>query len=139
VIARTGQDWFHLPAFHSAEDRQSFTVEVRPGGVFRINRIGGWPPSGTLQSVRPDPLPETPEAVDELVPVPPELDPDSAAASGRNDLASLLLEEFGAALYPIASVASPFWRCYGLWGFEGMMTLAATRRRSNDRPCGAGT
>ena len=42
-------------------------------------------------------------------------------------MASQLLKEFGKDLYPICSVASPLTNTYDLWGFEGMMTMIATR------------
>ncbi len=41
VIARTGQDWFRLPRFYSREDRQNLSIEVRPEGVFRIDKRTG--------------------------------------------------------------------------------------------------
>ena len=139
VIARTGQDWFHLPPFYSREDRQNLSIEVRPEGVFRIDkrtgkeerltkpRIGGWPESGGLQSIRPHHPAETPDEIDALVPVPSGSPPNEIIADGRNDLASQLLKEFGGDLYPICSVASPLTNAYDLWGFEGMMTMIATR------------
>jgi len=31
-------------------------------------------------------------------------------------------------LFPISHVSSPLWNCYGLWGFEGLMTRIVERR-----------
>ncbi|HUS48412.1 MAG TPA: uroporphyrinogen decarboxylase family protein, partial [Phycisphaerae bacterium] len=37
------------------------------------------------------------------------------------------LEEFGTERTPLAHVSSPLWRCYSIWGFEGLMELLADR------------
>jgi uroporphyrinogen-III decarboxylase len=70
---------------------------------------------------------ETPDEIDNLVPVPSDSDPRIAVADGRDDLAAALLEELGVELYPVRHVGSPLWCTYQLWGFEGMMTMIATR------------
>ena len=63
VIAKTGQDWFVLPFFHSREYRKRLSIEVRRDGVFEIDKvtnhqrrltepqIAGWSKSGGLHSV----------------------------------------------------------------------------------------
>ena len=139
VIDRTGQDWFSLPTSSTREERQNLDIQDRPDGVFQIDKstgktapltrpeIGGWSPSGQLHSVRPHRPVETVEEIDALVPLPPEFDANAFRSAGRADLADLMLREFGADLYPLSSVGSPLWNCYGLWGFEGMMTMVATR------------
>jgi len=38
VIAKIGQDWFVLPDFYSLEERENLSIEVRPEGVFRLDR-----------------------------------------------------------------------------------------------------
>lgn len=147
VIAKTGQHWFRLPFSYSREDRQNLSIEVRSEGVFRIDRligkeerltepqIGGWSTSGEPQSIRPPALARTPDQIDELIPVPPDFDPNEIATDGRTDLASQLLKEFGDDLYPICHVSSPLWRCYDLWGFEGMMIMIATRPDLVEHAC----
>jgi len=139
VIARTGQDWFVLPAFYSRQQRQSLSIDIRANGVFQIDRhtgeeerlakpqVGGWSISGELHSVRPRHLAETLDEIDALISVPSGFDPNSAATDGSNDLAAELLKEFGEDLYPICHVSSPLWGTYNLWGFEGMMTMIAAR------------
>jgi len=138
AIARTGQDWFYLPSFYSREERQNISIEARYEGVFRKNRrtgreerlseprISGWSSSGEIHSVHPGPLAQTPDEIDRLIPPSPDFNP-RIIAEGRHDLAHQLLAEFGEDLYPICHVSSPLWNCYSLWGFEGMMTMIATR------------
>jgi len=138
VIAKTGQDWFVLPGFYSLEDRESIAIEARPEGVSRRDRrtgaeellaeprIGGWTALGEVESIRPTELAQTPQEINELIPVPATFDPARKTLNGQNDLAFALLREYGDYLFPIRHVSSPLWICYSLWGFEGMMTLIAT-------------
>lgn len=147
AIERTGQDWFELPACHSREEREVLIVEARRDGVALVNRatgqvqplreprVGGWAPEGGCQSVHVSRLPETPEEVDAAVPAPEPFDAKAFAEEGRGDLAHALLAEFGATHFPLRSVGSPLWGCYGLWGFEGMMMLVATRPDLVRRAC----
>ena len=139
VIAKIGQDWFVLPDFYSLEERENLSIEVRPEGVFRLDRrtdvverlaeprIGGWTALGGVESIRPKKLAMTPEEIAELMPIPAEFDPGHKTLNGQNDLAFALLREYGDYLFPIRHVSSPLWSCYSLWGFEGMMHLIATR------------
>lgn len=147
VMAKTRQDWFRLPFSYSREDRRNLSIEVRAQGVFRIDRrtgkeerliepqIGGWSTSGEPQSIRSPGLAQTPDQIDELIPIPPDFDPSKVATEGRRDLASQLLKGVGNDLYPICHVLSPLWRCYFLWGFEGMMTMIATRPELVEHAC----
>ena len=135
VIEKTGQDWFHLPAFYSQEERRDLSIEVRPEGVFRVHRrrgeevglreprISGWSASDGLQSIHPEHLAGTPDEIDGLISLPSTSVPDGSVG----DLAAEMLKEFGGALFPIHHVAAPLWSCYYLWGFEGLMTLIATQ------------
>jgi uroporphyrinogen-III decarboxylase len=68
----------------------------------------------------------TPEALEALIPVPAPFDRSRYIADGRADLAAQMLSTFGE-VYPFCHVPSPLWLCYGLWGFEGMMSMIATR------------
>ena len=135
AIEKTGQDWFYLPAFYSQQERRGLAIEVRPEGVFRVHRrsgeavelkeprIGGWSASDGLESLHPERLANTPDEIDELIPLPPASVPDGSTG----DLAAEMLRAFGRALFPIQHVAAPLWSCYYLWGFEGLMTLIASR------------
>ncbi|MFA6112041.1 MAG: uroporphyrinogen decarboxylase family protein, partial [Candidatus Latescibacterota bacterium] len=149
AIPRTGLDWFHLPQCPSREYRARYTVEEREGRVVRLDRvtgtarelsrprIGGWGGPG-LHSVHPESLAITAAAIEQSVPDPPERDPAEVRRDGRADLADLLLAELGGERYPLVHVASPLWRCYQLWGFEGMMTMVATRPDLVERVCHRG-
>lgn len=139
IIEKTGQDWFRLPYFYSSDEQKNLSIEVREKGIFRVDRrsgkevklskprIGGWLVSDKPQSVHPDYIAETPEEIDVLIPIPSEYSLDRIKLDGRDVLAAEMLSEFGQELYPICHVSSPLWCCYGLWGFEGMMTLVATK------------
>jgi uroporphyrinogen-III decarboxylase len=135
IIKQLGQDWLLLPEFYSRDERRDLIIEVRPAGVFRVNTstgeatklleppVGGLATSGPLAPVHPEHLAETTEEVDELIPPAPRASRDGS----HGDLAAAMLDEFGDALFPIASVDSPLTACYFLWGFEGMMVMVATR------------
>lgn len=149
VIEKIGQDWFYLPRFFSRAERDSFAVEEREGGVFWVNRItgealplaepriGGWQ-GGGLHSVHPARLAESEEEIEALIPEPPAREPEKVREDGRGDLAERLLAEFGGELFPLVHVTSPLWRGYQLWGFEGMMTMIATRPELVMRVCERG-
>ena len=139
VIGRTDQDWFAVPSFYSRARRQYLSIEMRDEGVFLIDKrtgknekltkpeVSGWSASGGLRSVKRDRLPEILSDIDDLVPVSSSSKPRRIMANGRDDLAVHLLKEFGENLYPICHVSAPLWSTYQLWGFEGMMTMVATR------------
>jgi hypothetical protein len=140
VAARLGMDAFDLPLLPPRRVRERWRLVEDGPDVFRVDtdtgererleppRIGGWSPDESLQSVRPEVLPETWDEIEELVPPPPDdRDSDAVLRDGSADLARRVLADFGAALYPLGYVASPLWRVYGILGFEGMMELIATR------------
>ena len=144
VIEKTGQDWFRLPGFYSREEREKLVVEERENGVFRVDletgeavlwpapKIGGW---GTgPHSVHPERLVETEEEIDARIPEPSGEDPGRLKVDGRGDLAEEMLGGWGE-LYPLVHIASPLWKCYHLWGFEGMMIMVATRPDLVERVC----
>jgi len=144
VMVRTGQDWFYLPFFYSDEERRNLSIEVRPDGVYRIDRRTGTeerltepPVGGEPYDPRPDHPAETPEEIDAAIP--PGWLADhyggSVVDDGRDDLASQLLKECGGDLYPICSEYSPLSLCYDLWGFEGMMINIATRPDLVEHAC----
>ncbi|MEK7397719.1 MAG: uroporphyrinogen decarboxylase family protein [Candidatus Poribacteria bacterium] len=134
AITRTGQDWFYLPFFYSREERKNYVIEANSKGVFQINKrtgekhkltkpmVAGWSESGGLHSHRPQRLIDSFNELDERIHISADFDPKRSIADGYNDLALTLLDEFGD-LYPICHVGSPLWHTYGIWGFEGMMTM----------------
>ena len=136
VIRSTGQDWFRLPYTLSREERKNIDLEVRPEGVFRIDRRSGVserlfePPIGGEQQpgvrIVPWSAPEeTPEAIDRLIPLP--AGQGKTIEDGSGDLAARLPDEFGGEVFPFCHVSSPLWRCYDLWGFENMMVMIASQ------------
>ncbi len=145
-ISRTGQDWFEVPFRYrcSREDRQNISIEVRPEGVYRVNRRTGeeeklarphWSDLRGPLSSHAARLPETPDEIYCSIPIPASFDPAMMIEDGTNALASHFVDEFGRDLYTISNVASPLWRTYKLWGFEGMMIMIATRPDLAERAC----
>jgi len=139
VIHAIGQDWFSLPVGSSREERAHVSITACGDGVYMLDGrtgerrrlepplVAGWPAEGGLASVHPDEPPMTTEDIDRRLPPAPQFDAARFVRDGRTELAAALLRRFGAQLYPISAVSSPLWSCYGLWGFEGMMTLVAER------------
>jgi len=147
VIAAIDQDWFELPSCPAQVDREATTLEVNDGHVLRINtrtgyreelerpRVGGWERGSQVQSIHPDHLVETPEEIDKKIPAPAWFDPASFRAAGNADLAIRLLEEYGKQLCSVGGVLGPLWQTYDLWGFEGMMSMVATKPDLVDYAC----
>ncbi len=133
AIRKTGQDWFSLPAGHSWDDRRSISIEARSDGVYRFDRRTGrteqlhQPPIGGEVYYPPLHPAETPREIESFFHDASVFDAEAAVTNGRADLAARLLEEFGSDLCPVRNMGSPLWNCYGLWGFEGMMVMIATR------------
>lgn len=139
VVERTGMDWLDLPNGASREHRANTRMEGRPDGVYTVNTrtgesspllrplVSGWSRDRRLHSVRPERPPDTPEAIEAAFAPYVDVPPDWAYTEGRDDLARRLLGEFGGTHFPLRGVDSPLWRCYGLWGFEGMMERVAER------------
>jgi hypothetical protein len=139
AVTKTPQDWFSLDSCASRAEREATRIEERPDGVFLVNAdtgsrtrlqrptIGGWNPTAISRHVEPPHLPETVEQVDALIAPAPRFDAESFIADGRGDLAWAMLADFGRELFPMGYTTSPLWRCYYLWGFEGLMVLVAER------------
>jgi uroporphyrinogen-III decarboxylase len=66
------------------------------------------------------PLPRDQAEVDALVALVPA---EELLAGGSLLLASGLVEEFGQQRFVCGTMGSPFWRCYSLLGFKGLMTM----------------
>ncbi|HUU58564.1 MAG TPA: uroporphyrinogen decarboxylase family protein [Phycisphaerae bacterium] len=140
VMRKIGQDWFVLPGCPSRREREDIAVEVRDDGVFRVDRrtgeevrmdepqVGGWWAKGTSPAhVTPPSGPGSIEEIDRHLGPDTQFDAQPFQASGRCDLARRMLEGLGAEKFPIVHTNTPLWTCYGLWGFEGMMTRVAER------------
>jgi len=134
AMAKLGQDWFEVPGCLPRADRMRLATVVRGGDVFLRDAasgaerrleppvVGGWSRPVTVGSLEP---PRTPRDVERCIPRVAERSPDAIRASGETDLAGRLLAGVGSTLHPIAHVSSPFWCCFGLWGFEDLMTAVA--------------
>ena len=134
MISKLGEDWFQLPTGPSHWARERTAVETRSDGVYSVDRetgtaqklkrprVGGWPEERRVMSAHPAHPPMSREEIDEQLPLGPEPDYQAPFRNGSADVTKQLLDEFGSEKYPIQSVGSPLWRCYSLWGFEGMMT-----------------
>jgi len=138
MVEKIGQDWFDLPACLPRADRQNLEIHQQGKRVFlaRANTllrelhespVGGWSTDHQLESVHPDYIPRSPEEIDLLVPLAGSLDVANFRAGGQADLAKLLLQATGQTHFPIASVSSPLWLCYYLWGYEDMMAMIASQ------------
>ena len=139
MISKLEEDWFLLPTGSTRRAREGIAVEARADGVYRVDRemgiarrlerprIGGWSEQRVNASVHPERIIGSKEEIDERLPLGPEPDYHAPFRDGRADVTTRLLDEFGSEKYPIQYVGSPLWRCYALWGFEGMMTALMDR------------
>ena len=139
AITATGQDWFAIPTSYSRQLRDDMCLEVRPEGVFRVNRKSGreerleepqeagWSRGLEIESVHPEHWAGSASEIDKLLPDVPRFDRESYLSSGGADLAKALLAGPAQDLFPLSHVGTPLWHTYTLWGFEGMMTMVATR------------
>ncbi len=147
VIRAVGLDWTEvgrcLPrearARMRAEPRGDSVVIIDPaaGSEISIPRpvVGGWSSGGGIESVHPATMPESIEEMQALLPAPPAGEPSGMSARGEADLARRMVGDVAREVFPIASVGSPLWQLYGILGFEGMMSLVATRPRLARTAC----
>ncbi|HUT20380.1 MAG TPA: uroporphyrinogen decarboxylase family protein [Anaerolineae bacterium] len=134
VARAVGQDWFDLPIGASRKDRAASSLQERAGRIYLVDArtgaarqlsppsVGGWPRGG-VASVHPAHPPQTPDEVDAYIGMPAPV--DGVLSSGGADLPRRILSSWGASLYPVGYVPAPLWRCYEMWGFEGMMLRVA--------------
>ena len=136
VAEQIGQDWFEMPMGPGRSARAHLSVHERDGMVYEVDdrtglarvldppTVGGWQAQGPA-SIHPAKPPQTPDEVDEWM---LHLEaPEETVVDGGGDLAGRILAGWGAPFFPLAHVPGPLWRCYRVWGFEGMMTLIAER------------
>jgi len=146
MAARVPQDWIQVPPCSGREQRKLWELDVRSDGVFWIDKrtgkerelkrpaVAGWHGAGDLHSIRPERLIETVEEIDDKVPVPADFDADAFRAQGRDELARRIEREFPDR-FLVSSTGSPLWRCYPVWGFEGMMMMVAERPDLVEHAC----
>jgi len=67
-----------------------------------------------------NPLPHSRSEVDSLVSVRPA---EELLSSGRLDIARGLLAKLGKSVFVCGTMGSPFWTCYSILGFQGLMTM----------------
>ena len=139
AAAATPQDWFPVTALPSRREREAVRIEARDDAVIRVDtrtgkeerlvrpRIGGWALNAPVGDRKAAGLPNSTEDIDAAVGACPPFDPRRFAGEGRADLAKALMDGPCKGRFPLASVSSPLWGCYSLWGFEGMMALVADR------------
>jgi hypothetical protein len=139
VLPAIGQDWFELPACRSRSYRETHTIVERDGRVFLEDTVlgqhselfepsvGGWELLQHGYSGHVDQIVQNESELDALIPRPAPIDRQAFQSEGYADLANQLLSNFGAVLYPTASISTPLWSCYWLWGFEGMMEMIARK------------
>jgi hypothetical protein len=135
-FSKIGHDWFELPAFYTRKERQDFTIEVLHDGIFLTDKntgkkekleepqIGGTKNDDGL-AADTDNLPETQDDIDAAISALTVFDTKDDIEDGSGDLAARLLNEFGSDKFPIFHVLSPLWKCYFIWGFEGLMMMTA--------------
>jgi len=145
VVARLGQDWFELPACLPRAERARLAIVERGGAAFLRDAasgaerrleppvVGGW---SRPVATGTEPPPRTPADVERCIPVAAERSAEAIRASGETELADRLLDGPGRQLHPVAHVSSPFWRCYGVWGFESLMTVVADSPELVRQACG---
>lgn len=136
VTAYVGQDWLGLPSSSPRAERKARKIVVQRGQPFWMDcvsgekteivrpRVGGWTPQAGNHSITPANPPMTRKAVEEIIADPQPFDAQTYATDGSLDLPAILLQTFRDRL-PTGYVGSPFWACYELWGFEGLMILMA--------------
>ena len=134
-IERLGQDWFRLPRGMSRLARERIAVEEREDGVYHVDRetgrcerlarpeVSGWRADQQCQSIAPEDMPLTRNAVAERLAADTMFPHDRALPEGADELPRRILDGPGCDLFPIAAVGSPLWSNYSLWGFQGLMNL----------------
>ena len=144
IVARTGQDWISVPSCASRAARERQRIETHDGSAYRIDAQAGTrhrltpprPGGEWIEIPTRTPVPDAPGEVDALIPAAPPFDAGAFRRSGACDLADRVRAEFPD-LYPLGYVTGPLWALFGIWGFEGLMTMVAERpalcRRAAER------
>lgn len=139
IVPAIGQDWMALQSVPSRRERENTALQVTPEGVYQVDRlsgtrhrlrapqVGGWEQTHHSYADRLPYLAETPAQIDEIIESPGRFNRQEFIAQGRADLAQRQLAAYGETLYPTGYVTSPLWRCYDLWGYEGLMCMLAEK------------
>ncbi|NLE44020.1 MAG: hypothetical protein GX620_04815 [Chloroflexi bacterium] len=139
VASSLAVDWMTLSSVRPAGDRASLHICTRDDGVYLEDRrsgtaerlvrpaVSGWDERYAHEDRSPAVLPSSGAEVEQAVPLPDGFDAGEFLRSGRGDLAVAWQSEFGDDLFPIGHVSAPFGMTYDVWGFEGMMSMAALR------------
>jgi len=127
ALAAIGHDAVMLPHGTPASERGLWVSLERDGVPILRNPTTGEertiapePAGGWHSAFAPESQPANEEEVDRAAGEPPEVDPSTL------DLARAMLAR-RPDLYPYRNVGAPFWMCYYLWGFEGLMETSARR------------
>lgn len=139
MVRRTDEDWFQVRLGHTHAAREELSLEVVRAApnretVWQVNRRTGEraelhrPPVGGEQfglttHTPPGQDVRTREQLEAVLGPPATLPDGPPPADGSLDLPNLLLRELDGRM-PISHVGTPLWLCFGLWGFEGLMTRA---------------
>jgi hypothetical protein len=138
LVQAVGQDWLQMFPWTPLEDQEHTSVDVLADGVFRTDqrtrlrqpihppRAGGWT-ADHIESVQPEHPASSPDEIDAAIPNHDGANGDPRAIEDRRNVAAALIAEFGKDLWPHRHVSGPLWKTYRLWGFEGMMTMVASR------------
>jgi len=137
ILERTETDWFSIGPCEAGADRAVRRIEERAGQPWLVDSntggeqaldepvIGGWGKKEHYGlAFEADTLPTTEAELDAQVPVDAPLDGDEFPAAGQQDLAAQFQQEFPE-VFPVGGTVSPLWSLYGVWGFEGLMLMAA--------------
>lgn len=135
VYSVLGHDWYDLPVFPPQERRERMRVEERGGEAFLINpetgserrlhrpHVSGYNPDvPDCEVFNP---PTSFEGMDQALPEPSEAPPAEQLQHELGSLSAAMRSGPFADRLPLWQVSSPLWSCYGLWGFEGLMTALA--------------
>lgn len=137
VMEKLGLDWFALPVGASREEKMNLRIDERADGVYLVNQAdgserrlqppveGGWNLAGEVESHRPEKPARTRDEIDRVLPPFEPRELSRMQWRGADNITTAMLSKHGDALSPVWHVSSPLWSCYGLWGFEGMMTMVA--------------
>lgn len=143
LLERIPADWFSMPHWYSAEERDG--LRLAPGddevilengrtgkrrrierpGVAGENKFRAMIAAG-YSAAKPK-MPDDRDAIDrELECGKYAVASDVALAGGCADLARALVEGPARDLYPLGSIPSPLWRCLARWNFEETMMMCLT-------------
>ena len=130
VIESTGQDWFQVWPIETKDQRAAVKIEKNSDGFFKVNKSNGTKEriskpavAGTAELPKFVSLPSTRQDIEAAVPPAAFCNPADALMQGRWDLAIDLIQKYGKECFSLFQTSSPFWSCFGIWGFENTMMM----------------